>query len=500
MGVKSILIKPFARKIAGELKKWSRDPVAAQEKVFKNLISKGADTKFGIAHNFNSIKNHKDFENAVPLRDYEQYKHYIEDIINGEKDVLWPGKPIYFAKTSGTTSGTKYIPITKDSIPNHMNSARNALMCYVAEADDASVFDGKMIFLSGSPELEEKGGILTGRLSGIVNHHVPGYVRSNQLPSYKTNIIEDWEVKLEKVIDETINEDMRLISGIPPWVLMYYERLIERTGKPVKDIFPNFKVFVHGGVNFHPYAARLEAAVGKKIPIIETYPSSEGFIAFKDSQYSEGLLLNANSGIYFEFIPIEEALDAHPTRLSLRDIEVGKNYAIVINNNAGLWGYMIGDTIKFISKNPHRIIVTGRIKHYISAFGEHVIADEVEQSLLKIANEDHVNIVEFTVAPQVNPQDGGLPYHEWFVEFGQKPADIQKFAARVDEQLQSRNIYYKDLIDGNILKPLKLNVMKQNAFRDYMKNLGKLGGQNKVPRLANDRKVADELKPYILEN
>ena len=497
MGWKSVLMLPFAKYIANDVKRWSSKPFEAQQRIFDMLIREGSKTAFGKEHGLNEVKDHKAFAKRIPVRDYEQLKPYIQRVIDGERDVLWKGKPAYFAKTSGTTSGTKYIPLTKDSIPNHMNSARNALMCYVAEANDASVFDGKLIFVSGSPELDRKGDILTGRLSGIVNHHVPSYVKTNQLPTYQTNTIEDWETKLDKIVEETVHEDMRLISGIPPWVLMYYERLIEKTGKPIKDIFPHFKVFVHGGVNFKPYAAKLEHAVGKKIPIIETYPASEGFIAYKDSQYAEGLLLNIYSGIFFEFIPLSEVHSENPVRLTLQEVELDKNYAVIINNNAGLWGYSIGDTIKFVSKDPYRIEVTGRIKHYISAFGEHVIADEVEQSLLKVAGDEGADIVEFHVAPQVNPSQG-LPYHEWFVEFGRMPQDLERFRTKVDEQLQQRNIYYQDLISGNILQPLKLNIMRQGAFREYMKSKGKLGGQNKVPRLSNNRELAEDLERFVV--
>jgi hypothetical protein len=410
--------------------------------------------------------------------------------------VLWKGRPIYFAKTSGTTSGTKYIPITKDSIPNHINTARNALLCYMAETGNTAFADGKMIFLSGSPELERIGDIPTGRLSGIVNHHVPKYLRTNQLPSYETNCIEDWETKLDKIVDETIKEDMRLISGIPPWMQMYFDELMKRTGKKIADIFPNFSVMVQGGVNFEPYKARLYESIGRKIDCIELFPASEGFLAFQDSQKSEGLLLNTNSGIFFEFVPAAEIFNDNPTRLSLRDVKTGENYALIINSNAGLWGYNIGDTVKFVSTDPYRLIVTGRTKHFISAFGEHVIGEEVEYSLLKAAEEENIHITEFTVAPYVSGGNG-KSYHEWFIEFENTPSNMQQFAEKLDENLRKKNVYYDDLISGSILEPLKINAVRKNGFIDYMKSVGKLGGQNKVPRLSNDRKIADELDKWV---
>lgn len=464
------------------------------------MIKNGSRTAFGREHGFDKIKSYDAFRAQVPLRDYEALRPWIERIKKGEKDVLWPGAPKYFAKTSGTTSGVKYIPLTRDSMPNHFGTARNALFNYYARTGKGNFLDGKMIFLSGSPELEEVGDIPTGRLSGIVNHEVPGWLRTNQLPSYQTNCIEEWEDKLEAIVNETLGQDMRLISGIPPWVQMYYERLIERSGKrTVKEIFPNFGVFVYGGVNFEPYRASLEALVGQRIDSVETYPASEGFIAFQDSQTEPGLLLNANSGIFFEFVPGEEAFNENPTRLSLRDVELGVNYALIINNNAGLWGYEIGDMVQFVSKNPYRIIVSGRVKHFISAFGEHVIGKEVDEAMLATANALGVNIVEYTVAPQVAPPEGGLPYHEWFVEFERQPEDLDRFAKMLDEQMVGQNIYYEDLIKGNILRPLKITPLQRDAFRNYMKTQGKLGGQNKVPRLSNDRKIAEALGAFVLK-
>jgi hypothetical protein len=409
---------------------------------------------------------------------------------------LWKGRPIYLAKTSGTTSGVKYIPISKDSISNHINTARNALLCYIAESGNSAFTNGKMIFLSGSPELERVGGIPTGRLSGIVNHHIPNYLRKNQLPTYETNCIEDWEQKLDKIVEETINQDMTLISGIPPWMQMYFDRLIELKRKKIGELFPNFSVMVHGGVNFEPYKARLFESIGKPIHAIETFPASEGFMAFQDTMNEEGLLLNTDSGIFFEFVPAGEIFNQNPARLSLKDVKAGENYALIVNNNAGLWGYNIGDTIKFVSLNPYRIVVTGRIKHFISAFGEHVIGEEVEYSLMKAAMEEGVHITEFTVAPQIQNGDG-KSYHEWYIEFKNIPENIQQFATKVDNNLRQKNIYYDDLIAGNILMPLHIRPVKKNGFIDYMKSIGKLGGQNKVPRLSNDRKVVQELQKYI---
>lgn len=493
MKIKTLLAKPFASYIYKGIKKGMATAVEDQEAILKELLKTGKITDFGKEHHLADIQTYSEFAKAVPLRDYEQFKPYIQKIKDGRHNVLWKGRPIYFAKTSGTTSGVKYIPISKDSISNHINSARNSLLCHIANSGSAQFAGGKMIFLSGSPELERIGDIPTGRLSGIVNHHVPSYLRKNQLPSYETNCIEDWETKLDKIVEETIDQDMTLISGIPPWMQMYFDRLNARTGKKIKEIFPNLAVIVHGGVNFEPYKAKLFESIGSVIPSIETFPASEGFMAFQDSQEADGLLLNTNSGIFFEFIPAAEVMKENPTRLSLKDVKVGENYALIINNNAGLWGYNIGDTVRFVSVDPYRIVVTGRIKHFISAFGEHVIGEEVEFSLMKAAEEENVRITEFTVAPVIGK---GRSYHEWFIEFENRPYDLKRFAERVDNNLRQKNIYYDDLISGNILAPLNIRPVRRNGFIDYMKSIGKLGGQNKVPRLSNDRKVAEVLEQF----
>lgn len=492
MGFRSFIVRPVAKYIARSIDRWSAKAVECQEKTMHRIVAQAANTAFGRDHGFSGIKTYEDFKKAVPIRDYEDLKPYIERVKNGEPDVLWPGKPAYFAKTSGTTSGVKYIPMSKESTPLHFGTARNALFNYFAKTGKGEWLDGKLIFLSGSPELDMVNGIPTGRLSGISNHLVPAWLRTNQLPTWDTNCIEDWEEKLERIVDETLGADMRLISGIPPWVQMYYERLLARTGKrTVKELFPNYSVFVWGGVNFEPYRAKLEELVGGPMDTVETYPASEGFIAFQDAFPSQGLLLNADAGMFFEFVPADEVFKENPTRLWLKDVELGVNYALIMHTNAGLWGYNIGDTVQFVSKNPYRIVVSGRVKHFISAFGEHVIGKEVEESLLPVANAEGVRIVEFTVAPQVNPPEGGLPYHEWFIEFDNPPADLEAFALRVDAAMRQQNIYYDDLITGNILRTLVIRPLKRDAFREYMKSQGKLGGQNKVPRLANDRKIAD---------
>ena len=497
MSLKSILAKPFAKRVYKSIQKWANNPIETQEKVFQNLINEAALTEFGKDHDFKNIHSYQDFVNRVPIRDYEDLKPYVEKVVAGEENVLWKGKPLYFAKTSGTTSGAKYIPITKESMPNHVNAARNAILMYIHETGNSKFVDGKMIFLQGNPILKEENGIQLGRLSGIVAHYVPKYLQKNRMPSWETNCIEDWETKVDAIVEETLPENMTIISGIPSWVQMYFEKLQQKTGKDIGEVFKNFNLFIFGGVNYEPYRAKFENLIGRKVDSIELYPASEGFFAFQDKQDEKGMLLQLNSGMFYEFIKADEFFVENPKRITIKEVEIGVNYVMIISTNAGLWAYNIGDTVQFTSTKPYRVIVSGRIKHFISAFGEHVIGKEVEYALKEALEHEDVSINEFTVAPQINP-DQGLPYHEWFIEFEKKPENLSALAQKIDLALQQQNSYYFDLIKGKVLQPLKVTVVQKNGFQAYMKSIGKLGGQNKLPRLSNDRKIADALEAIIL--
>ena len=500
MSLKSIAAKIFAKSIYNKTQKWANDPVATQQKVFKDLIRQAKDTQFGKDHHFDAIKTYEDFAKNVPVRDYEGLKTYVDKVVKGEENVLWKGKPLYFAKTSGTTSGAKYIPLTKESMPFHIQAARNAILLYIHETGNADFVSGKMIFLQGSPILEEKHGIQFGRLSGIVAHFVPKYLQKNRMPSWETNCIEDWETKVDAIVEETISEDMAVISGIPSWVQMYFEKLKEKANKPVGDIFKNFNLFIYGGVNYEPYRAKFENLIGRKVDSIELFPASEGFFAYQDSQKEKGMLLLLKAGIFYEFIKVEDFSAnpeaSGPRRYTIGEVELGVNYVLIISTNAGLWGYNIGDTVQFTSLQPYRVIVSGRIKHYISAFGEHVIGKEVEEALKEAMAGTNIRVNEFTVAPQITPKEG-LPYHEWFIEFDPEssgePEDLVTFAEAIDDAMRKQNVYYDDLIVGKVLRKLVVTKVSKNGFQEYMKSIGKLGGQNKIPRLSNDRKIVDEL-------
>lgn len=492
MSIKQLFAKKWAKRAVNRTNKWAQNPIATQEKVFKMLLQKAKNTAFGQDHQFSQINNYEEFRKHVPIRDYEGLRPYVDRVVAGEADVLWPGKPRYFSKTSGTTSGVKYIPISKDSMPTHIKTAQNALLHYIHHSGNASFVDGKMIFLQGSPTLSKTNGIDTGRLSGIVAHYIPSYLQKNRMPSWQTNCIDDWEQKVDAIVEETYNQDMRLISGIPPWVKMYFERLSGKSKKPIKDIFPNFSLFVYGGVNYAPYRLALEELIGKKVDSVELYPASEGFIAFQDHPEEKGMLLQLDTGIFYEFVEVDKMHEENPPRMSLADVKLGVNYAIILNTSAGLWGYNIGDTVEFVNLKPYRVIVSGRIKHFISAFGEHVIGKEVEQAMEEALQQHDARVTEFTVAPQVTPSEG-LPHHEWWVAFDSTPEDLSTFAKTLDLSMRKQNTYYDDLITGGVLRPLVIRPLPTDAFEQYMKNIGKLGGQNKTPRLTNDRKIANAL-------
>jgi len=495
--LKSALAKPFAKHVYKSIQKWANNPIETQHKVFEDLVRGGALTAFGQDHDFMSIHSYEDFVKRVPVRDYEALKPYVDRMVAGENNILWKGKPLYFAKTSGTTSGAKYIPITKESMSTHIEAARNAILMYIHETGNTKFINGKMIFLQGSPILNEQNGIQLGRLSGIVAHYVPKYLQKNRMPSLKTNCIEDWETKVNAIVEETLPENMTIISGIPSWVQMYFEKLQEKTGKKVGDIFKNFNLFIFGGVNFEPYRAKFENLIGRSVDSIELYPASEGFFAFQDKQNEKGMLLQLNAGIFYEFIKADEFFNDHPKRINIANVAIGINYVMIISSNAGLWAYNVGDTIQFTSTKPYRVIVSGRIKHFISAFGEHVIGKEVEQSMREAAEALNIEISEFSVAPQINPKSG-LPFHEWLVEFEKEPEDLSALAHKIDASLQKQNSYYLDLIQGKVLQPLKITKVKKEGFQNYMKAIGKLGGQNKIPRLSNDRKLADKMESLNL--
>lgn len=493
MSLKSFIAKQWASIVVPRIYKQHANAVELQKALLELLVESAKKTQFGKDHQFDQIHDYEDYKLQVPVADYEEIKPYIEKIKQGASDVLWPGKPIYFAKTSGTTSGEKYIPITADSIDHHIKAARNALFHYIHETGKTQFIDGKMIFLQGSPVLEMQQGIATGRLSGIVYHHVPKYLHQNRKPSYETNCIEDWEQKVDAIVRETKDEDMRLMSGIPPWLVMYFERLIQLSKKKnLSELFPKLSLLVYGGVNFQPYKNKIHKLLGASIDSIETYPASEGFIAYQDVQNKDGLLLNLDAYIFYEFIALEDYYKDEWIRINISEVVLNQNYALIVSSNAGLWSYLIGDVVQFVSLAPYRIKITGRTSHYISAFGEHVIIEEIEQVMQQVIEQFQLQVNEFTVAPQINPA-AGLPYHEWLIEWSETSPNVEKIALQLDLLMQEKNTYYKDLRIGNVIDNLKITTVNAGTFNNYLSKTGKLGGQNKVARVRNDRSIIDAI-------
>jgi hypothetical protein len=474
------------------------DPATAQRKCFDHLIRCGKKTVFGREHGFDRIKTHADFVREVPIMDYEKLYPYIQRILEGEKDVLWPGRPVALASTSGTSMGPiKYIPVTKASAPAYRKTSRDSVLAYTARTGNAGVLAGKMIFMSQNPERDSVAGIPVAPISGVSMARVPRFFRKNLLPSPRVACIENWDEKMNAILDEAIEQNVTLIGGIPPWLLLFFEHIRQRTGKKVGELFPGLGVLVHGGVNFEPYQSAMEDAIGRPVDFIETYAATEGFIAFQDNVPFPGMLINLMGNLFYEFIPADEMTARNPSRLRLEEVETGQNYGILLTSTAGLWAYDIGDMVTFVSKNPYRLSVAGRSKHFISAFGEHVITEQVESALVEVLALMRLEVNDFTVSPCMKPLDGGLGYHEWFIEFKASPEKIDHFSAELDARMRQKNMIYDDLVSRKAIRPLKVRPVRRHGFKDYMDAIGRLGGQNKVPRLLNDRRVADALSRYI---
>lgn len=493
--LKSFIALIWAKKHLRAVAKTKENAVQDQENLLKSLVSASAKTLFGRTHNFEEIQTVRDFQQRVPVQDYEDLKPYIQRIRRGQANILFPGTPAYFAKTSGTTSGAKYIPLTAQGMDHQVQAAQSALFHYIARKGNASFVSGKMIFLQGSPELAEEFGIKTGRLSGIVAHHIPKYLQKNRLPSWETNTIEDWEAKVDAIVRETEKENMTLISGIPPWLIMYFEKLQARHGQPITQIFPNLQLIITGGVNYEPYREKMCQLLGGAVDIVQTFPASEGFFAFQDDYTRPDLLLLTAHGIFYEFIPLEDFGKPGAARLTLGEVEKDQDYALILTTESGLWAYAIGDVVRFTSLAPYRLLVTGRTKHFTSAFGEHVIGIEAERALQQALGTFPVKVNEFHLAPLVSPA-AGLPRHQWFVEFETMPEDLPAFTQNLDDALRGQNAYYDDLRAGNVLQILEIVALKKGAFTDFARENGKLGGQNKLPRLANDRQMAEALMKF----
>ena len=500
--MKEKVVRLWAQYFASRQKKWISKPIESQAEQMHSLIARARATKFGREHRFSEIRSYKDFKDAIPLRDYESFSQYVDQILRGESNVVWPGRPQYFALTSGTTKRRKYIPITRDSLRYQIALSQAATLSYVASTGRTDFLSGLGFHYSASPVLEDVHGIPSAPLSGIVHHHLPFYLKPFRLPSLKVNCIPNHVEKLKAIIKETSNKPISLIAGIPIWVQEYFDNLCEYTGKDtVMEIFPQLSLYIYGGTSLTSYRHRMMKRIGRELPTLELYPASEGFFAYQDlPDPKEGLLLQLAHGMFFEFVPLSEVSKPNPTRYDVSEVRVGEPYALVVSSNAGLWSYMIGDLVSFTSLDPCRVRMIGRTGHYLSAFNEHLIAEEVEHAIeAAIKQCPETRILEYTVAPYI-AQNKGASYHEWLISFDVLPKDMELFSSTIDKKIQEHNFFYRNLRLSKTLAPARVSTLQPDAFMKYMKEVGKVNPQRKVPRLSNDRVIADALSPYLLQN
>jgi hypothetical protein len=490
-------VKTYFAFIHKSINSWKKSPLEHQEKVFSTLMKKGEKTKFGVAHGLHANMSYSDYQKRVPIHDYERFLPWIKKVIEGEKSILWPGKPLYLATTSGTTSGEKFIPVTKDSLRKGMKSTVLCTATYLEETNNTEPLQKKMVILSANPTLKNDKVIPYGKITGIFNNHIPNFMKKQRLPSIKTNCIADWEEKITKTAEETIGQDVGMVGGFPAWIIRYFEHVLERTGKKtIAEVFPNLQVITHGGVAYPPYRKRMESLIGKPFHRLEVFSASEGFIAFQDSQHADDLLLVPNAEIFYEFVPLIDWGSPSATRIPLSQVEINIPYAMVITTMAGLWAYDLGDTITFTSLSPYRLKVSGRVKHFISNSGEHLISEQVEKALSLALDKYQIQVKDFSVAPLIENKEGGNR-HEWLIEFDTEPSSLTDFSFDLHQNLKNLSDNYTMLVETGILSPPKVSPLKTNAFVEYMKSINKMTHQNKVPRLMNNRDLADAMKPWI---
>ncbi len=472
-------------------------PAEVQSEVLHQLIAIAENTEVGMQYDFESIKNYETFAERIPIHRYEDIEPLINRSRNGEDNIFWPTHIRWFAKSSGTTNAkSKFIPVSNESLEDcHFKAGKDMLSLYFNNNEDSKLFKGKSLRLGGSKELYENNNTFFGDLSAIIIDNLPFWAEMNSTPSHKVSLMSEWEAKLEAIVKETIQEDVTSFAGVPSWMLVLLNNVLEKTGKKhLFEIWENLEVYFHGGVSFNPYKEQYEKLLPRKnFKYYEIYNASEGFFAIQDRNDSDELLLMLDYGIFYEFIPMDVYKTPNQKVIPLWGVEKGKNYAMVITTNAGLWRYLIGDTVRFTSTKPYRIKVTGRTKHFINVFGEELIIENTEQALKITCKVTDSEIVDYTVAPifMKEKQKGG---HEWLIEFRKMPKDMERFKELLDDTLKSLNSDYEAKRYKNVtLNPIKMNVARKNLFYDWLKLNDKLGGQHKVPRLSNSRNYLEEL-------
>jgi hypothetical protein len=477
---------------------FKKHPVEVQQEALLNLLSSARDTEFGKKYGFESIGSEADFQGKVPVQTYEDIKPYVDRLRNGEVDLLWPGEIKWFAKSSGTTSDkSKFIPVSSEALEDcHFRGGRDALAIYTRNCPETNIFSGKGLTIGGSHQVNNYNNqSFYGDLSAILLENTPFWVSFIRTPNTKIALIDKWEEKLEKAYEATVNENVTNIAGVPSWNLVFLKYILEKTGKSnLLKIWPNLELFIHGGISFLPYREQFEKIIpSKKMNYLEVYNASEGFFSIQDDPLRDDMLLMLDYGIYYEFIPLDQLGLDHPKSLTIGEVEVNTNYAMILSTNGGLWRYIIGDTIMFTSLYPHKIKITGRTKHYINAFGEELIVDNAENALKVASRETNAIISEYTAGP-VFMSDKSKGRHEWLIEFEKEPESIENFVTALDNALQSLNSDYEAKRYKDItLDPPLVHSVKRGLFYQWLKEKNKLGGQNKVPRLANNRDYLNEL-------
>jgi hypothetical protein len=484
----------FLKKRMHQIELFKKYPLEVQNEVLINLLKNAENTEFGKKYNFNSIKDYSSFSNNIPLTDYENFLKYIERSIKGESNIFWSSAIKWYAQSSGTTNSvSKFIPVSKESLEEcHYKAGKDVLCLYVNNNKDSNLFSGKSLRLGGSKKLYENNNYYFGDLSAILIDNLPLWAEMLSAPNNEISLMDKWDEKIKAIINSTLNENITSLAGVPSWMLILLNKILEeRNETTIKDIWENLEVYFHGGVNFDPYINQFKSVLGDGVRFYETYNASEGFFAIQDRNDHNDMLLMLDYGIYFEFETLDNKLK--PKIINLSKVKLDTNYALIISTNAGLWRYKIGDTIKFTSLDPFRIKITGRTKSFINAFGEELIIENAENALNKTLLKHKSTIVEYTVAPSfISKKDSGC--HQWLIEFEKKPSDISKFCEDLDKYLQELNSDYKSKRFKNItMKRLEIIVAKEKLFFEWLKFKNKLGGQNKIPRLCNDRMIIDEL-------
>lgn len=501
MKLLSPAISALVRLRMGTIEEWMNNPVATQHKVLQELVTAAQYTEIGRKYGFDKIFTVQEFKAAVPIHEYDNLKPYIERIMDGEQNILWNTPITWFAKSSGTTSDkSKFIPISEESLEEtHFQGAKDALTLYYSFHPDSDVLTGKGLVIGGSHQVSRLNDESQyGDLSAVLMQNTPFWGHWLRTPDLSIALMDEWEAKIEKLADSTIHENVTSISGVPTWTLVLIKRILEKTGKQyLKEVWPNLELYLHGGVSFTPYREQFARLIGQPINYIDIYNASEGFFAAQNDPNGEGMLLFLQHGVFYEFLPTEEYGKPDPKTVGLDQVETGKNYAIVISTNGGLWRYLVGDTIQFTSTHPFKIKVSGRVKHYINAFGEEVIVDNSDSAIAAACEKTGAVVNDYTAAP-IYFSDEGNGGHEWLIEFEIPPSDMKLFTYELDNALKSVNSDYEAKRHKDIaLRMPDVKAVEKGLFEKWLKSKGKLGGQHKVPRLSNDRKYLEEILALV---